>query len=203
MTTKMPVKKIKIIKEAVKQFSQKGFHDVKLQAIAQNADVAKGTIYTYFKNKEALYCNCILFEADKFNVTAVKVIKSKGSFEEKLKKLIALQSSFYNKNGLLIKQFLTLGPGQLSLGDEEFKNGIKHLKQGVNILAGFFSSGVEQGILLSDLSPLKMAIVFVQAMDVNILSEFFGESKITDENMYKSIIRLFYADPVSALKKES
>lgn len=43
-----------ILDAATKVFSQKGFHNTTIRAIATEAGIADGTIYNYFKNKTAL-----------------------------------------------------------------------------------------------------------------------------------------------------
>jgi TetR/AcrR family transcriptional regulator, fatty acid metabolism regulator protein len=45
-------KRRRILQAAVKVFAQKGYHAAKVAAIARGADVADGTIYLYFRNKE-------------------------------------------------------------------------------------------------------------------------------------------------------
>ena len=42
----------RIIKAALKVFSKKGFYNSKVSEIAKEAEVADGTIYLYFKNKD-------------------------------------------------------------------------------------------------------------------------------------------------------
>ena len=44
-----------ILRAAVKIFSEKGFHDAKVEDIAQLADVGKGTVYEYFSSKTELF----------------------------------------------------------------------------------------------------------------------------------------------------
>jgi len=54
----MPKKKAKrqlIIDGAIQVFSRKGFQDSTISEIAQSANVAEGTIYQYFRNKEDLF----------------------------------------------------------------------------------------------------------------------------------------------------
>jgi TetR/AcrR family transcriptional regulator, fatty acid metabolism regulator protein len=54
-TKKTPVdKRERILDAAVKVFAQKGFFNSKVSEIARLADVADGTIYLYFKNKDDL-----------------------------------------------------------------------------------------------------------------------------------------------------
>jgi TetR/AcrR family fatty acid metabolism transcriptional regulator len=45
-------KRRRILQAAVKVFAQKGYHRARVSAIARRADVADGTIYLYFRNKE-------------------------------------------------------------------------------------------------------------------------------------------------------
>jgi TetR/AcrR family fatty acid metabolism transcriptional regulator len=54
----MPKKKVKrqlIIDAAIEVFSRNGFQNSTISEIAQKANVAEGTIYQYFKNKEDLF----------------------------------------------------------------------------------------------------------------------------------------------------
>lgn len=44
----------RIIDAAIKVFSQKGFHKARISDVAEEANVADGTIYLYFKNKDDL-----------------------------------------------------------------------------------------------------------------------------------------------------
>ena len=54
----MPKKKVKrksIIDAAIEVFSRNGFQNSTISEIAQKANVAEGTIYQYFRNKEDLF----------------------------------------------------------------------------------------------------------------------------------------------------
>ena len=44
-----------ILAAALEEFSQRGFAATRLEDVAKRADVAKGTIYLYFSDKEALF----------------------------------------------------------------------------------------------------------------------------------------------------
>lgn len=54
LTEKQQEKRNTIIASAIKIFAQYGFHKAKISQIAQDANVADGTVYLYFKNKEDL-----------------------------------------------------------------------------------------------------------------------------------------------------
>ncbi len=48
-------KRAQILAAALDEFSQNGFEAARLDDVAKRADVAKGTIYLYFKDKETLF----------------------------------------------------------------------------------------------------------------------------------------------------
>ena len=55
MRTADPVKIQRIIDAAAKLFAERHYHEVRMDDIAANAGVAKGTIYLHFKDKDDLY----------------------------------------------------------------------------------------------------------------------------------------------------
>ncbi|HEX2971895.1 MAG TPA: TetR/AcrR family transcriptional regulator [Tepidisphaeraceae bacterium] len=52
-------KREKILATAAKLFATRPFHQVRLDDVAAEAQVGKGTLYIYFKGKEDLYCSLI------------------------------------------------------------------------------------------------------------------------------------------------
>jgi AcrR family transcriptional regulator len=50
-----PVKAQRIIEAAAQLFAERHYHEVRMDDIAAKADVAKGTIYLHFKDKDNLY----------------------------------------------------------------------------------------------------------------------------------------------------
>src|SRR5579872_5811318 len=54
-------KRVRILDAAVRVFAKKGFHATRVSEVANAAGVADGTIYLYFKSKDALLVS--LFES--------------------------------------------------------------------------------------------------------------------------------------------
>lgn len=52
---KKGIRKQQIIQAAIEVFSKSNFQNASISEIAQKADIAEGTIYQYFKNKEDLF----------------------------------------------------------------------------------------------------------------------------------------------------
>ncbi len=49
-----------ILKAGAKLFKKIGYSDTSMALVADEAQLSKGTLYLYFKNKDDLYANCIL-----------------------------------------------------------------------------------------------------------------------------------------------
>lgn len=49
----------KIIRAAIREFSEKGYRGSSMRVIAQNAGIVMGNIYRYFKNKEELFNSAV------------------------------------------------------------------------------------------------------------------------------------------------
>jgi AcrR family transcriptional regulator len=56
--------KSEIIKVAVSAFKQKGYHGTTMDDIARKLKITKGSLYYYFKNKEAILFNCHMASLD-------------------------------------------------------------------------------------------------------------------------------------------
>jgi AcrR family transcriptional regulator len=75
-----------LLEAALDAFARHGFHATRLETIAEAAGVSKGTVYTYFENKEDLLRKAIEHrqEANKAGVEA-ELGNFRGSGEEKLR----------------------------------------------------------------------------------------------------------------------
>ncbi|MEK6794114.1 MAG: TetR/AcrR family transcriptional regulator [Spirochaetota bacterium] len=74
-----------ILKRATELFAQFGLKKTSVDQIAENAGIAKGTIYNYFKSKEELFTAIIRSEAEKFVDTITGALKDCKTSEEKLR----------------------------------------------------------------------------------------------------------------------
>ena len=88
----------KIIDAAIKVFAKKGFYNSKVSDVAAEADVADGTIYLYFKNKDDLLISIFEHSMDFFFQQAKDHLSGIESQAEKLKKFIALHLALVQKN---------------------------------------------------------------------------------------------------------
>ncbi|MBZ0200471.1 MAG: uroporphyrinogen-III synthase [Ignavibacteriaceae bacterium] len=75
ISIKKEKKREMILEAASLLFSQKNYHEVMMEEVAQQISVAKGTLYNYFKSKEDLY----------FSIMTLRMRKLVLSLEDKIK----------------------------------------------------------------------------------------------------------------------
>lgn len=93
----------RILNAAIKVIGNKGFHNAKIKDIAVEADVADGTIYNYFQNKEDILVTIFKIKLEEYVNNAKKEIANIIDPKEKLKVLIKYHVKIITDNPDLAK----------------------------------------------------------------------------------------------------
>jgi AcrR family transcriptional regulator len=92
-----------ILEEAARLFSSQRFDEVLMDDIAQSAGVAKGTLYTYFSDKEELYFAVIFEGISRLNQQVLEKASSQKDPEKRLRDIVYSIVSFVAQNGFFYK----------------------------------------------------------------------------------------------------
>ena len=87
-------KRLRIIKGAIKVFSQQGFYKAKIEEIAEQAGVGKGTVYEYFASKEELFLEMFLYIEERCRGTVQRELSGVSAFFDKLQKMFVVIMRF-------------------------------------------------------------------------------------------------------------
>jgi len=155
-------KRTRILKSAVKVFAQKGFYNAKVAEIARGADVADGTIYLYFKNKDEMLISIFEEEMAKFIIRIDKEMSATNDIIEKIHIFIRTHLEFVKKNPRLAQVF-QLELRQSNKFIKEY-TGTK-LKEYLNIIGGLVEAGQQQGVLRDDVHPGLVKRALFGALD--------------------------------------
>jgi AcrR family transcriptional regulator len=79
-------------------FSKKGFHEATIDDVAEAADVAKGTVYLYYKSKRDLYLEALRYGIESLNRELNIKAAEPGSCRDKLRILAATKMAFFEEN---------------------------------------------------------------------------------------------------------
>lgn len=135
-------KRQQILKAAVTVFSRKGFHEAKVDEIAQLADVGKGTVYEYFSSKTELFQEMFKAGMEFYLDNLSKELKPKQSCREKLIRVSKLHLRFVVHYKDLARITMT-EPANIS---EDFRKSIfKHRAKKIDLLKQIIDEGIESG----------------------------------------------------------
>ncbi|MHB1167085.1 MAG: TetR/AcrR family transcriptional regulator [Carboxydocellales bacterium] len=154
-------KKDLILDAAAAVFAKHGFHDAKMEEIAVEAGVGKGTLYEYFSSKQQLFQQLFANGMKSFIGQMNAEIATCPGAVNKLKK-IAQQHCHYMFNSRDLTRVTMDGHGQLS---EDFRRWIcESQAEKTQLIKRIIEEGIASGEFRSDLDSLTGAILFTGAM---------------------------------------
>lgn len=98
-----------IVQAAIKIFSRRGFEAARAEDIAHAAKIAKGTLYLYFRSKEALYSAAIAHAVQELQALSAQHVEAADTFAAKLTAAISVRLQFWTEHQELYRLLLTLG----------------------------------------------------------------------------------------------
>ncbi len=106
-----------ILHAAESVFARKGYHETRMDDIAKKAELAKGTLYYYFKSKEEIYAHLLERESKKVYEEIKKRLPEKASFLEILQKVVDFSVEYFESNTGFLKIFLPCMCGVVPFDD--------------------------------------------------------------------------------------
>ncbi|SRR5712692_2690901 len=88
-------KHARILQAAVELFTERDFHQVLMDDVAQRADVGKGTVYRYFPTKEELYFATIFEGWDRLGKELEAVLQQDGPLHDTLEHVTRQVLSYF------------------------------------------------------------------------------------------------------------
>jgi len=150
-------RKEEIIRVAANLFSQKSYHDVTMDQIAEKVGVAKGTIYLYFESKENLYLEILEETYEEIESILEKEIAKKDPAPQKLRKMLMLIFKFYLEN-LDVLRILSRDETHLIREHYEFT---EHWRvKGVRFYQKILEKGINEGSFRPVNTELTALIIF-------------------------------------------
>lgn len=165
-------KRERILKASTQVFAQHGFYKSKISEIAKIANVADGTIYLYFKNKDDLLISLFEEEMNKIIHNMKEEVTKVAGFENKIKTFIQVHLDLIAGNKELA-EVLQIELRQSHKFMKEYM-GTK-LNEYLNIISGIISQGQRNGEVRSEIIPGIAKRILFGALDE--LSGFWVLSK--------------------------
>ena len=178
----------RILDAAVAVFAEKGFFNSRISDIADRADVADGTVYLYFKNKEEILMTAINTAFDAFMRNARTELEKLSSPAERLRRLAFLHLDALGSNRNLAVVF-QMELRQSTRFLSEFSH--HHMVEYLRLVRGAIADGQAKGIFRTDMSDKIAANCFFGALDEMVTSWVLSEHDYRLSNVADSVVDIF------------
>lgn len=174
---------------AMRVFARKGFYNATISDVAKIAEVAEGTIYLYFKNKDDLLISIFEHSMDLFIQEVNRELEGVVDPKEKLRKFLSLHLKLVQKNPDLA-QVLQIELRQSSKFMKEYEGG--KFSDYLNVVRSIVEEGQEQGVFRKDIDPRILRRAIFGAVDELALEWILmAKKKYSLESCSEQISELF------------
>jgi TetR/AcrR family fatty acid metabolism transcriptional regulator len=152
----------KIIQAAAKVFAEKGFYNSRVSEIAKEANVADGTIYLYFKNKDDILISLFEEEFGRIVENIRKELTREKNALDKIRRFAFAHLSIVSDTPHLA-EVLGVEVRQSGKFMKEYIN--RPFMEYLNLIRSIFVEGQESGLIRKDLTPGVMKRALFGALD--------------------------------------
>lgn len=140
---------------AMRVIAKKGIDDSTIQDIADEAGIAKGTVYLYFRDREELFAKTADCAFEKLVVELGPAFDAPGTFGDRLHGLVTRQLQFFDDNRALYRATMALSQRD---GDLHKRRSVCFAQYATR-LEQMFADAAKAGAM-RDLDPHAVAAVY-------------------------------------------
>jgi len=163
-----------IIDAAEKLFFSKGYDDIAMDDVAADADLAKGTLYVYFRSKESLFYAVALRGVRRMNTMFAAAAKTETIGLDKIYSIGVAYYEFSKRHSEYFKLISYAESERFACRDDENALELTKVSQNnLNIMLESIRMGQADGSIEPDLDPLMTAIFLMETTKAMILTTGF------------------------------
>ncbi len=188
----------RILEAAQEAFSETGYDQTTMEAIAQKLDVSKGTLYLYFKSKEELFAQITGARQRALRETLQESLKE-GELLECTRKFfdtVMDQQNTYNIN--LTFEVISEASRNSALRDLLFMDYSRRLQ----ILAEFLDEQKERGFIRDDVDIGALSFGISAMFNGLMIGHILGIEHEYIERAWMGTLSMLYASPIKAASDE-
>lgn len=153
-------KREQIMQVAERLFTSQRLHEITLDQIAREAKVGKGTIYTYFADKDDLFFQVATRGFDELCGLLERRVADDAPFAEQLRQACAAISAFFDRRRQLFRMIQTEDARMPLCRGQVKQRWLERRRLLVDALGGILRKGQAAGLVRPDL-PAEMLASFL------------------------------------------
>ncbi|SFS38017.1 TetR/AcrR family transcriptional regulator [Marininema halotolerans] len=167
-----------IFEAAVKVFAERGFDRAKMDDIAREAGVAKGTIYYHFTSKDELFTALMNHGLQKMKEYVRRRMDEVKQPTLKLRGLLEAEVSYLFQHGTFAKLLLA----EVWSSNERQYEFRAHIHELESIIREVLEVGIQEGDF-REINATETSIAIFGAMSVTVLQEVFRDIHLSGEEL--------------------
>ncbi len=178
-----------ILRAALKIFSKNGFYKSKMEVIAKEAGIGKGTLYEYFNSKKHLFQESIKESMLIYKEDAKRAFLTDGKIEEKLEAFFNFHGEFLSKHKDIFYSFMT----QSNSMSEEMEKWMIEVKiETIEVILNSIQQSIDSGEFREDLD-----VELATFMIIGTVTQYYGKKMMYDNTDYRKIDTKLIIDTLS------
>lgn len=185
-----------VIDAATKSFSMFGYKATTMDQVARIANVGKGTIYTFFSNKEELFDEILrLVIGEMRRITELEVHEDKAFFDNLYRGLDAVLE-FRKEHDLLIK----LSQEVREFGTPQAREAMQRVE---NVILDYLQQQIERAENQGEIRKVdaKVTSFVMLKLYIALASDWSKQHEPLDKEQIKSYIKIFLAEGLAMDKQ--
>ena len=150
-----------IMQAAEKLFTSRRFHEITMDDVAAAADVAKGTLYLYFRDKEDLFAQTCTAGFDELCELLESKVPGDASFAEQLLGTVKQIAEFFERRHQLLRMMQTEEARMFYTKGGLHDRWMEKRKKLVSAIAAVLKMGVSAGEVRGDIPPEVLANILL------------------------------------------
>lgn len=176
-----------IIDAAVQVIAENGFHASQVSKIAKKANVADGTIYLYFKNKEDILISVFKEKMGMFIDRTTEAINQKETFVDKMRTLIEMHYRQLEESPYLA----IVSQLELRQSKQELRREINSIfKLYLDLIDEIVKLGIQEGVVRKDVNPNSIRHMIFGTLDETVTTWVMNSQKYALSDQAEEIHQL-------------
>jgi len=184
--------KEEILATSLKLFSDKGFHNVSMQQVAEESEFAVGTLYKFFESKDALFAELIGACAHRISDILLPILDGSVDEKQKIINYIEAYKQIVENNARSIRLYLSQNlQSALTLRPDVEPETDAVREVILRKVSEIFESGIRKGVF-KDIDPWITTLSLFAMLESLIFTAVKNPESISMEKGISSINELFF-----------
>ena len=167
---------------AMRVIARKGMAAATMQEIADEAGVAKGTIYLYFRDRDDLVEKAFESAMNDLHKRVEEALETPGIFETRLRAVLAAQIGFFQANREFFRLYMSLlyPEGSAQQQRRQKRHCQPQYQSRVQRIAGLLEEAMKNGEIRK-MDPMRLALFIIEGSAAVIIERVLDEAPPPEE----------------------